>query len=94
VRQSDVRDQTLVGTRVRRTWQIAPEPLHLLGRHWHATLERAVAHAATGFGLDEPDPAGPYKLLIYDEGSFFLGPGAEDRFQGPQRWTGCSLGWR
>src|SRR5260370_22839138 len=37
---------TIVDTDVRRTWQIGPDRLRLAGKHWQATLDRAVALAA------------------------------------------------
>jgi predicted 2-oxoglutarate/Fe(II)-dependent dioxygenase YbiX len=63
---------TIVDTSVRRTWQIAPDRIRLDGKHWQATLDRAVTLAATGLGVDEPVSAELYKLLIYDKGSFFV----------------------
>jgi predicted 2-oxoglutarate/Fe(II)-dependent dioxygenase YbiX len=64
--------ETIVDTGVRRTWQIGPDRVRLDGRHWQATLDRAVALAAEGLGVDEPVTAQLYKLLIYDKGSFFV----------------------
>ncbi len=63
---------TIVDTSVRRTWQIGPDRVHVGGKHWQATLDRAVALAAQGLGVDESVAAALYKLLIYDEGSFFV----------------------
>lgn len=63
---------TIVDTSVRRTWQIGPDRVRLDGKHWQATLDKAVALAAEGLGVDEPVSAELYKLLIYDKGSFFV----------------------
>jgi len=63
---------TIVDTNVRRTWQIGPDRVGLDGKHWQATLDRVVALAAAGLGVDEPVSAELYKLLIYDKGSFFV----------------------
>jgi predicted 2-oxoglutarate/Fe(II)-dependent dioxygenase YbiX len=63
---------TTVDTNVRRSWQIGPDRVRLDGKHWQATLDRAVALATEGLGVDEPITAEFYKLLIYDEGSFFV----------------------
>src|SRR5712671_996202 len=63
---------TIVDTSVRRTWQIGPDRVRLDGKHWQSTLDRAVALAAEGLGVDEPVSAELYKLLIYDKGSFFV----------------------
>jgi predicted 2-oxoglutarate/Fe(II)-dependent dioxygenase YbiX len=64
--------ETTVDTSVRRTWQIGPDHVHLDGKRWQATLDRAVALAAAGLGVDGPVSAALYKLLIYDKGSFFV----------------------
>jgi predicted 2-oxoglutarate/Fe(II)-dependent dioxygenase YbiX len=63
---------TIVDTSVRRTWQIGPDQVLLGGKHWQGTLDRVVALAAEGLGVSEPVSAALYKLLIYDEGSFFV----------------------
>jgi predicted 2-oxoglutarate/Fe(II)-dependent dioxygenase YbiX len=62
---------TIVDTSVRRTWQIGPEQVRLAGKHWQTTLDRIVALAAEGLGVSGPVAAELYKLLVYDEGSFF-----------------------
>ena len=36
---------TIVDTSVRRTWQIGPDRVRIDGKHWQATLDRAVALA-------------------------------------------------
>ncbi|MCC7151984.1 MAG: 2OG-Fe(II) oxygenase, partial [Rubrivivax sp.] len=63
---------TLVDTAVRRTWQIGADRVHIKGRHWNAMLEGVVEQAAAGLGAGVGVEAELYKLLIYDEGSFFL----------------------
>src|SRR5215470_18303283 len=63
---------TIVDTSVRRTWQIGPDRVRIDGKHWQATLDRAVALAADGLGVDEAVSAEFYKLLVYDKGSFFV----------------------
>src|SRR5262245_20783324 len=65
--------ETIVDTSVRRTWQISPDRVRLDGRHGQATLDRIIALVADGLGVGEPISASLYKLLIYDEGSFFVG---------------------
>src|SRR5262245_29448776 len=64
--------ETLVDTAVRRTWQIGPDQVRIAGKHWPKTLDGIVARAAAGLGVSEPVAAELYKLLIYDEGSFFV----------------------
>lgn len=64
---------TLVDTEVRRTWQIGAEQVHISGRHWAANLQAIVSRCAEGLGVEGPVSAELYKMLVYDEGSFFLG---------------------
>ncbi|MBL8470448.1 MAG: 2OG-Fe(II) oxygenase [Rhodocyclaceae bacterium] len=63
---------TLVDTAVRRTWQIAAERVRLGGKYWPRDLDAIVQRCAQGLGVADPVVAQLYKLLIYDEGSFFL----------------------
>ena len=64
-------EQTLVDTAVRRTWQIGPDQVRIEGRGWARTLSAILARVCDGLGLTEPVQADFYKLLLYDEGSFF-----------------------
>jgi hypothetical protein len=64
-------EQTLVDTAVRRTWQIGPDQVRIEGRGWARTLSAILARVCDGLGLTEPVQAEFYKLLLYDEGSFF-----------------------
>jgi hypothetical protein len=66
-------EETLVDTTVRRTWQIGPDKVAFTGKRWPSTLGAIVARAAEGLGVGEAVEAIFYKLLIYDEGSFFVG---------------------
>jgi predicted 2-oxoglutarate/Fe(II)-dependent dioxygenase YbiX len=63
---------TLVDTSVRRTWQISADRVRIQGRHWPAMLDGIVERAAMGLGAGVGVEAELYKLLVYDEGSFFL----------------------
>ena len=64
--------ETLVDSAVRRTWQIAADRVRIAGRHWPAMLADVVARAATGLGAGANVSPELYKLLVYDEGSFFV----------------------
>ena len=66
-------EETIVDAAVRRCWQIGPDRVRLGGRHWARTLDRIVAQVADDLGVGEPVTAEFYKLLIYGEGSFFVG---------------------
>ncbi|MBP6816854.1 MAG: 2OG-Fe(II) oxygenase, partial [Burkholderiaceae bacterium] len=63
---------TLVDTSVRRTWQIGVDRVRIRGRHWPAMLDGIVERAAMGLGAGAGVEAELYKLLVYDEGSFFV----------------------
>jgi predicted 2-oxoglutarate/Fe(II)-dependent dioxygenase YbiX len=65
-------EETLVDTDVRRTWQIDSDRIRIHGRAWTRTLETIVARAAEGLGVIGPVAAEFYKLLVYDEGGFFV----------------------
>ena len=64
--------ETLVDIAVRRTWQIGAERVHIGGKHWPAMLEAIVERAAAGLGAGQGVVAELYKMLVYDEGSFFV----------------------
>ena len=63
--------ETLVDIEVRRTWQFAADRVRLNGRHWPRTLDDILGRVADGLGIGDPIRAEFYKLLVYDEGSFF-----------------------
>ncbi len=64
---------TVVDPAVRRCWQIGPDRVRIRGRHWARTLETILARVAEGLSVDAPITAEFYKLLLYDEDSFFIG---------------------
>jgi len=63
---------TLIDTRVRRTWQIEAHRVTLGGKHWQDNLNDIVDRVATGLGVAGGVSAELYKLLVYDAGSFFV----------------------
>ena len=65
-------EDTLTDTKVRRTWQIGSERVRIGGRHWPGTLQTILLRAAEGLGVSGPLDAEFYKLLVYDQGSFFV----------------------
>ncbi len=65
-------EQTIIDPTVRRCGQIGPDRVRLGGRHWARTLEDILARVSDGLGVDEPIDAEFYKLLIYDQGGFFV----------------------
>lgn len=64
--------ETIVDTAVRRAWQIGPDRVRIAGKHWPRTIEGIVTRAAEGLGVSEPVTAELYKLLVYEEGGFFI----------------------
>ena len=64
--------ETLVDTAVRRTWQIGADRVHIAGKRWPELLASVVERAATGLGAGAGVVPELYKLLVYDEGSFFV----------------------
>ena len=64
--------ETIVDTSVRRTWQIGVNRIRISGKHWAETLNGIVGRAAEGLGVEGAVSAELYKLLIYDQGSFFV----------------------
>ena len=64
--------ETLIDTAVRRTWQIGADRVRIAGKHWPEMLASVVERAATGLGADVGVVPKLYKLLVYDEGSFFV----------------------
>ncbi|MCI4428010.1 MAG: 2OG-Fe(II) oxygenase [Burkholderiales bacterium] len=64
--------ETLVDTDVRRTWQIGAQKVRLEGQHWKRTLDSIVERVAAGLGVSGEVLPELYKLLLYDQGSFFV----------------------
>lgn len=64
--------QTLVDTEVRCTWQIDAAKVQIHGQGWAKSLAAIVERVAEGLGVSEPITAELYKLLVYDEGGFFV----------------------
>jgi hypothetical protein len=65
-------EDTVTDTAIRRTWQIGAGGVHIRGKHWPATLQAIVARVAEGLGVTDLIDAELYKMLVYDEGSFFV----------------------
>src|SRR4051794_4947967 len=65
--------QTVIDPAVRRCYQIGPDRVRIRGRHWARTLETILGRVAEGLGVGAPITAEFYKLLLYEEGSFFIG---------------------
>ncbi|EED16610.1 conserved hypothetical protein [Talaromyces stipitatus ATCC 10500] len=67
--------ETLVNESVRKSWQLDANQFSLQNPLWKAQLDNFKKEAITGLGLTanpEEVKAELYKLLIYEEGAFFL----------------------
>jgi len=64
--------ETLIDTKVRRTWQIDAQQITLKGKHWSKNLASIVSRCAEDLGVIGDVQAELYKLLVYDAGSFFI----------------------
>lgn len=63
--------ETVVDPQVRRTWQIDADQVQI-SRRWERTLKDIVTRVKTGLGVTGAVVAEFYKVLVYDEGSFFV----------------------
>lgn len=65
--------ETLVDTKIRRVWRLAPERFSLTNPAWTACLAEAVAKVQAELGLERRKlEAHLYDLLLYEKGGFFL----------------------
>ena len=65
--------ETLVDTNVRRVWELDPEQFQLTNPKWHALLLSIIDRVREELGLGRRKLAAHlYKLLLYEEGGFFL----------------------
>jgi len=63
---------TLFDPSVRRTWQVEPAKVKIASKHWPQAIQSILARVTQGLGAEGPIEAELYKLLVYDEGSFFV----------------------
>jgi hypothetical protein len=65
--------ETLVDTNVRRVWELDPEQFQLTNPKWHALLLSIIDRVREELGLGRRKLAAHlYKLLLYEEGGFFV----------------------
>ena len=66
-------EETIVDTEVRKNWQISADDFELGNPQWHEALQAAVDQIGKDLGLSGCNIGfEPYKLLVYEEGSFFV----------------------
>ncbi|KAI3391104.1 hypothetical protein diail_7955 [Diaporthe ilicicola] len=64
-------DNTVVDESVRRTWQLDASLFRCSNPAWPAFLDTVLREAVQKLGMPEGVRASPWKLLLYEEGSFF-----------------------
>jgi len=65
--------ETIVDTSVRNTWQLAPVNVRIGGKSWGRSFQHILSTVTEGLGCTGTDISAEfYKLLVYEEGGFFL----------------------
>jgi len=65
--------ETITDTTVRSAWEIDPDKLEFRNKEWAKFTKKILKEIKKGLGLEEQKvSASLYKLLIYEEGDFFL----------------------
>ncbi len=65
--------QTVTDTNVRSAWEIDGSQLSFKNKDWKGFLAKIIGEVKEGLGVEEQEvDASLYKLLIYEEGDFFL----------------------
>jgi len=65
--------KTIVDPNVRDTWEIDAQNLRFSNPHWTDFLEKVIKDIKPGLGLEDYEiSAHLYKMLIYEQGNFFL----------------------
>jgi len=65
--------KTILDTSVRDTWQLAPANVRIGGKSWERSFQHILSTVTDGLGCTGMDVSAEfYKLLIYEQGGFFL----------------------
>src|SRR5437879_2163779 len=65
--------ETILDTSVRNAWQLAPTKVRIGGKSWERSFQQILATVTNGLGCAGMNTSAElYKLLIYEEGGFFL----------------------
>ena len=64
-------EETIVDTDVRRVWQLEPSHFTLRNAQWQDHMSAIVDAVKQQLGIDDTVRAELYKLLVYEQGSFF-----------------------
>jgi hypothetical protein len=67
------KEETIVDTKVRNTWQLNPDQLVIRNPLWNNTLGELVEKIKFNLGIEKERPVkfNLYKLLLYEKGGFF-----------------------
>jgi 2OG-Fe(II) oxygenase superfamily len=66
-------EETLIDKNVRNVWQMDPSRFSVTGNHWQETMAALAVEIGKQLGLDDTlVECDLYKLLVYEEGSFFV----------------------
>ena len=65
-------EETIVDATVRRVWQIDPTQCAIRNPAWETCMGGIVEAVKQAFGIDNVVQWDFYKLLIYEQGSFFI----------------------
>jgi hypothetical protein len=65
--------ETILDTSVRNAWQLAPANVRIGGKSWERSFQHILSTVTDGLGCTGMNVSAEfYKLLIYEEGGFFL----------------------
>ena len=65
--------ETILDTSVRNTWQLTPVNVRIGGKSWGRSFQHILSTVTDGLGCTGTDVSAEfYKLLVYEEGGFFL----------------------
>src|SRR5665213_717784 len=66
-------EATILDESVRKVWQVPPDKVRLGGKSWTASFDGILKQVIAGLGCEGLKVSAElYKLLVYDEGGFFL----------------------
>ena len=82
--------QTVLDTSVRSVWELDPSQISFNNKKWHSFVRKIVKEAKIQLGLEDKDvQPSLYKLLIYEEGDFFLPHKDSEKEKGMFGDVGC-----
>lgn len=94
-------EETIIDTSVRNVWQVSPRSVKIAGKSWEENFGNILARAGKGLGCDAGTVSAElYKMLVCDEGGFFLAHRDTEKTEGmfgtlvltlPSVYTGGAL---